>query len=122
MSFDAAPEAETGLPCTPDRQLPRDSSAWLLKMSGLLITMIALSKGLMTEAMAKGRDRTLGPVVTPTTDRVKRLFAAESLYERARKDNPGAEVSPMGLRYVAVPEAREPSLYSVRGRRSVSLP
>jgi hypothetical protein len=36
---------ETGLPCTPDRQLPRDRSAWLLKISGLLITMIALSQG-----------------------------------------------------------------------------
>jgi hypothetical protein len=36
---------ESGLPCTPDRQLPRDSSAWLLKISGLLITMIAVSQG-----------------------------------------------------------------------------
>lgn len=36
---------QTGLPCTPDRQLPRDGSTWLLKISGLLITMIALSQG-----------------------------------------------------------------------------
>lgn len=42
---DADEAAETGLPCTPDRQLPRDGSAWLLKISGLLITMIALSQG-----------------------------------------------------------------------------
>jgi hypothetical protein len=48
--------------------------------------------------------RTVGPVVTPTTDRVKRVFSAASLSERARKDNPGAEVVPMGLRYVATPE------------------
>jgi len=51
--------------------------------------------------------RTVGPVVTQTADRVKRLFSAASLYERARKDNPGAEVVPMGLRYVAMPEASE---------------
>ena len=36
---------ETGLPCTPDRRLPRTGSAWLMKISGLLITMIALSQG-----------------------------------------------------------------------------
>lgn len=49
--------------------------------------------------------RSVGPVVTPTAERVKRLFSAESLSERARKDNPGAEVVPIGLRYVAMPEA-----------------
>ncbi len=49
--------------------------------------------------------RTVGPVVTPTPERVKRLYSAESLSERARKDNPGAEVVAMGLRYVASPEA-----------------
>jgi hypothetical protein len=42
---DGGEEEETGLPCTPDRQLPRSGSAWLLKISGLLITMIALSQG-----------------------------------------------------------------------------
>ena len=36
---------DTGLPCTPERQLPRTGSAWFLKISGLLITMIALSQG-----------------------------------------------------------------------------
>jgi hypothetical protein len=36
---------ETTVPCTPDRQLPRDPSALLLKISGLLVTMIALSQG-----------------------------------------------------------------------------
>src|SRR6266516_4055771 len=35
----------TEVPCTPDRQLPSNGSAWLLKISGLLITMIALSQG-----------------------------------------------------------------------------
>ena len=36
---------QVGPPCTPDRQIPRDSSAWLLKICGLLITMLALSQG-----------------------------------------------------------------------------
>jgi hypothetical protein len=36
---------ETGLPCTTEREIPRGGSAWLLKISGLLITMIALSQG-----------------------------------------------------------------------------
>lgn len=36
---------ETGLPCTPERQIPHGSSAWLLKISGLLITMVAISQG-----------------------------------------------------------------------------
>ncbi len=36
---------QTGVLCTPDRQLPSNGSAWLLKISGLLITMIALSQG-----------------------------------------------------------------------------
>ncbi len=36
---------DSKLPCTPDRQLPHDGMAWLLKISGLLITMIALSQG-----------------------------------------------------------------------------
>jgi hypothetical protein len=65
--------------------------------------------------------RSVGPVVTPTAERVKRLFSAESLSERARKDNPGAEVVPIGLRYVAMPEASGATLYSLPGRRSVSL-
>jgi hypothetical protein len=51
--------------------------------------------------------RTVGPVVTPTTDSVKRLFSAVRLSERVRKDNPRAEVVPMGLRYVATPGASE---------------
>lgn len=51
--------------------------------------------------------RTVGPLVTPTTEHVKRLFSAASLSERARKDNPGAEVVPLGLRYVATPEGSE---------------
>jgi hypothetical protein len=42
---DADGAEETGLPCTPDRQLPHAGSAWLLKISGLLITMITLSQG-----------------------------------------------------------------------------
>ena len=40
---EAAPQ--TGLPCTPERQLPRDGSGWWLKICGLMITMIALSQG-----------------------------------------------------------------------------
>jgi hypothetical protein len=36
---------QTGVPCPPDRQLPSTGSAWLLKISGLLITMVALSQG-----------------------------------------------------------------------------
>lgn len=36
---------EAGLPCTTERQIPRSGSAWLLKIFGLLITMIALSQG-----------------------------------------------------------------------------
>jgi hypothetical protein len=51
--------------------------------------------------------RTVGPVVTPTTDRVKRVVSAASLLERTRKENPRAEVVPMGLRYVATPGASE---------------
>lgn len=46
--------------------------------------------------------RTVGPVVTPTTDYVKRIFSATSLSERARKDNPESEVVPIGLRYMAM--------------------
>jgi hypothetical protein len=42
---DADGAEEAGLPCTPDRQLPHGRSAWLMKISGLLITMIALSQG-----------------------------------------------------------------------------
>ena len=44
-------------------------------------------------------------MVTPTAERVRRLFSVESLFERARKDNPGAEVVPIGFRYVSLPEA-----------------
>lgn len=51
--------------------------------------------------------RTVGPVMAPTTDSVKRLFSPASLDERARKDNPGAEVVPMGLRYVVPPGTSE---------------
>ena len=36
---------ETEATCTSERQLPRDGSTWLLKVSGLLITMMALSQG-----------------------------------------------------------------------------
>jgi len=53
--------------------------------------------------------RTVGPLVTPTADRVKRLFSAEKLSERARNDNPGSKVVPIGLRYFAMPEARKES-------------
>lgn len=51
--------------------------------------------------------RTLGPEVTPTTEYVKRAISAAALFERAHKDNPRAEVTPLGLRYVAPPGLSE---------------
>jgi len=43
--------------------------------------------------------RVVGPLVSASNDSFKRVLSAASLSERARRENPSAEVTPMGLRY-----------------------
>jgi hypothetical protein len=43
--------------------------------------------------------RTLGPEVSRSSETFKRVISASALIERVRRDNPGGEVTPLGLRY-----------------------
>jgi len=43
--------------------------------------------------------RVLGPEVSRSSETFKRAISASALIERVRRDNPGGEVTPLGLRY-----------------------
>jgi len=43
--------------------------------------------------------RMLGPEVSRSSETFKRVIPASALIERVRRDNPGGEVTPLGLRY-----------------------